>query len=349
VSARELTVEHRAGSPPDPDSWDALARADGNFVQSTLFDEAQRYFAMNPVYFAARHDGRLVGGVKLYRSASRKMPLVTEPITRRFTQLGEIIATSDIPRGTLRSVLSEAVRRHLVEEGAVSLRVSGLYGGEDGLVDPWPQPHSVWDFNVASIELVRPEEELWQGLHASHRTKIRKAERNGLVVSQESAVEPLVALIDETYKGQSSAGPDRGYVRHLAAMPDVSDLFYAVDGAEYLAGVLCLAWGGTVYYQFGGTARVNVGAGAYLHWKVIDHYRRRGMRRYVLGQVAIADDPGNPRFALGITRFKRQFGPVEVASRSTWYLLRPGRHWVARVAAAVVAPARGIVRWMTRK
>jgi hypothetical protein len=349
VSARSgIVVEVQEGRPPDPQAWDDLARASGNIVQSTVFDPAEVFFGMRPVYFAAHDDGRLCGGVKLYASANRKLAPITRPLTLGFTQLGEILVAEGAPAAAVGQALSDAVERHLVSSGAVTLRVSGLYGGLDGLIAPSAAAHAVAQFNVAAVDL-SDGGALWDRLHSSHRAKIRKAERNGIAFVREDSIERLITLMDETYRGQSHSGPDREYVRHAyAALKNQgADLFFAVQGSDYLAGEMCLAWGKVAYYQFGGTARVNVGAGAYLHWQVMNHYKERGMARYVLGQVAVEDDPANPKFVVGISRFKRHFGPEEVPSASRFYILRQRRHQIWTRLSGWARRVRRLATWTT--
>ena len=344
-----IAVHAHVGAPPSSPAWDEMARASANLVQSTHFDAAQAFFAMQPVYFVADDGGRLLGGVKLYRGSSRTLPRLSRRLTLSYLQFGEIVGgTAAGGDDTLADALRAAVIRHLQAEGAVSYRASGFYGGEAGLVRPSKPPSALFEFNVAAVDLARPSSEIWSSLHKSHRAEIRKAERHGLAFVPGGAVEDLVALMDETYKGQTAAGPQRGYVAHLQrTLPGHAELFFVTGGGELLAGALCLTFGDVAYWEYGGTRRGSAGAGTLLHWRLIEHLRARGFSRYLLGQVAARDDPRNPKFAVGITRFKRHFGVVETASSSATWVLRPLPHAAWRALASAAVPFRRL-KWTTR-
>ena len=349
MNASALTIEHRAGGPEDSEGWDDVARSAGNIVQATLFDRVQAFFAMEPVYFLARYEGHIAGGVKIYASASRSLPKLSRKFTLGYLQFGEILHAIPESSGVLAPALRRAVARYLEEKGAVSFRVSGLYGGEDGLLGLDAPAASEFVFNVASIDLRRPEDELWSAVHKSHRADVRRAGREHLGFEVGGDVARLAGLLDETYRGQASAGPDRGYVAHVPhALGKHAELFYVTQAGVDLAGALCLTFGPVAYWLFGGTARQGMGAGPLLQWRLIQHLKGRGFARYVLGQVAAADDPANPKFAQGITRFKRHLGPEEIGSATRTYVLKPWRHAAWRVAAAAAARVRKHSTWTTR-
>jgi GNAT acetyltransferase-like protein len=350
MNAAAIEVEVTEPSPPDPAAWDAVARDRGNLAQSTAFDRSEAFYGMVPVYFTATCRGQLWGGVKLYRSTSRRWRPITRGLSLGFTQFGEsLIAPAAVSGPEVQSALDAAVARHLKAVGAVWLRVSGLYGGE-GLVELPLAPFSESPFNVASIDLARPEAELWASAHKSHRSEVRKAERNAVAFVRDSSVARLVGLLDETYRDQEKPGPNRSYVRHVVESLDgAADLFFAVRGGEYLSGALCLWHGDVAYWQFGGSVRQNLGAGAFLQWRMIQHYQQRGMKRYVLGQVAAAGDSANAKFAVGISRFKRHFGPEETPSTTRLYVLRPARHSIWSRLLAGAAFLRSYTGWTTTR
>jgi hypothetical protein len=326
-----LGVEIAENLPPAPSEWDALAARAGNLAQSTRFDAVEAFFELRPVYIAVSRGGALCGGVKLYRSVPRRLPLLLRSLKLTCIQLGEALAPESPAREEVLTALRAEVERYLDSSGAVSYRAVGLYGGTDALLGMSRCPAAaVRRFNVASIDLRRSLDDLWSNIQKSHRAEIRKAEAGGVTIATDDSVDRLVKLMDATYRDQEIRGPDRDYVRHLHRLlkDGVAELFFATRGSEDLAGALCLRFGSTAYYQFGGTIRSTVGAGAYLQWRIVNVYKESGAQRYVLGQVAAEDEPGNPRFAGGISMFKRKFGPHETASASMYYVLRPWRHTV---------------------
>jgi len=352
VTSTGIEVEVSEQSPPDAMAWDAAARERGNLAQSTALDRSEAFYGMRPVYFTAMHRGRFCGGVKLYRSSSRRWRPLTRGLSLGFTQFGEWLLANEpaVTRADVRFALETAVARHLETVGAVWLRVSGVYGGEDGLVTLPLAPFSESPFNVAAIDLTRPEGELWASIHKSHRGEIRKAERNAVAFVRGGSVSRLVALLDETYRGQEKPGPNRSYVRHVVeSLEGAADLFFAVRGDEDLAGALCLGHGDVAYWQFGGKVRQHLGAGAFLQWRIIQHYQQRGLKRYVLGQVAAGGDTANTKFAVGISRFKRHFGTAETPSATRLYVLRPARYSIWSRLLAGASFLRKCTPWTTTR
>ncbi len=133
----------------------------------------------------------------------------------------------------------------------------------------------------------------------------------------------------------------------VAAAPGSAEYAAALKDTDYLAGALCLPWGGVAYYQFGGTTRTSLGAGTYLQWEVMKHYRELGFSRYVLGQVASGPTPAEAKFAVGISPFKRRFGATELPSASRGYVLRPWRHAIWRTLGRFRRSAEEMRSWTT--
>jgi len=350
VKNEPLQAAVSAGAPPDPSGWDDLARRSGNLVQSTRFDGSEAFFGMRPVYFSVTLQGQLLGGVKVFESASSRWPALTGSLSRGMTQFGEALLPDGGDREQLRVLLDRALSDYLRIRRVVWFRSVGMYGGPDGLVAPAVPVASAWPFRVASVDLRRSENDLWAKLHKAHRAEIRKADQNKLAFIRSGEIDRLVSLLDETYRFQTKSGPNRAYVRHMfESLGQAAELFFAAKDGEYMAGAMCMWQGHTAYWQFGGTRRQAFGAGAFLQWKIIQHYRGRGLERYLLGQVAAEPDPANAKFAGGISRFKRHFGPEESPSEIRLYVLRPWRHRIWSGLAGTTAMMRKAAVWTTRR
>jgi len=331
----------KVDAPTDASEWDLLAEANGNLVQSTAFDGVQSYYRMQPVYFEARSDDRLMGGVRVYRWQARRMRALTASFSQQITQFGELLRprTADATLEEVVASLQIALRDYLRTNAVVSVRTTGLYGDGQLLLDPGPAARWRQNYSVAWLDLERPLADAWRAVHEKHRSWIRKAERLRVTVAEEDDVETLLALLRESYEGQHRVGPNPAYVRHAYASlrkAGRATLFVARSGDEPLAAAMVHRFGRVAYYDFGGVRRDRTGAGHLLHWHIAARLREGGVARYVLGQVASPEGHHDARFAEGISRFKRSFGTREDASHAALFVMRPLRHvlWKA------------VTRWM---
>jgi hypothetical protein len=174
----------------------------------------------------------------------------------------------------------------------------------------------VLDFDTYCIDLTMPEDALWENLKSECRSRIRKAEKLGLQVREETSaefVDEFWAMSIETFaRTQIQPTFRQGFVeemwRHLGPEGRLRVLSAWLD--EERVGTLVLPldnhtmyyWGGASYRRFRGLPAHNL-----LHWEAIKLAQRAGLERYdfvsTLG---------------GAGRFKKTFGPKHVYSSTHW-------------------------------
>jgi Acetyltransferase (GNAT) domain len=329
-------------APSDVGQWDALAEKNGNLVQSTHFDSVQTFFRQQPVYFELWKNDSLVAGVKLFLWSSRKIGKVTETLSRTITQFGEMIFDPSHATNVelIAATLSESVRHYVLSEGIVSCQIGGYYGDERLLLNlESPGLRRQAKFNVAIVDLAQSEDGLWAGMHSKHRNAINKASKSDLAFAQENSFEEFMALLTKSYQTTPKQQPNTEYLKHLQSVlggNGYAMIFLVRQGRLPLAAALISRFGDTAYYAFSGTESNGLGAGTLLQWEIMKFLKRRGVKKYVLGQVAPEVDHDNEKFSVGISRFKRRFGAQEVPSSTSHYVFKDRHDTVWRTLKKIV-------------
>lgn len=339
-------VSVREGSPLDRTTWDLLACQNSSLLQSTLSDGAESYFAQKPVYFEDWESGRLVGGVKLWQRDDARLGPVSAWMTRTLQQFGEGLLASDAAAtaGTWARI-GDAVRGYCRRRGVSTLRVVGYYGSGRPLL--WFEDRPALNrqaFHVAWVDLAAPLADVERRIDPAHRYEARKAARAGLTFREGCDVEVLIGLLAEAYRDNPGKMPDAGYLRHLHGVygrSGATAVYAAWEGSAPISAALVAVYGKVGYYAYGGSRRPSGGASQFLHWNLIKLLHGQGAERYVLGQVAVAADPTNPRFSVGISRFKRLWGVVEEPSQAALYVMDPLRFRAHAMARAVMRGWKG--------
>jgi lipid II:glycine glycyltransferase (peptidoglycan interpeptide bridge formation enzyme) len=157
-----------------------------------------------------------------------------------------------------------------------------------------------------------------------HRRQVRRAEREGVSVSEETDTDILISLLRKTYRDHPRKMPEPDFVHRAAtSLGKRARLFVAWHAGTPTACLLLYEWGPVAYYAFGGNDRESRGAAQLLQWAMIQRACDAGRARYYLGLVGAAGDEKNRRFSVGISGFKRRFGTVEVPSHSALFVRRP--------------------------
>lgn len=177
----------------------------------------------------------------------------------------------------------------------------------------------VLDRHTLVLDLQCGESELLGQMAGSER-KIRKAEREGVIVSEASSPSDIDAFC--RLSAQTSAR-----VRARTAYTDFPPLFFHAMHRELapvgvarfyigwyegepLATCLFLCSPTTMLYYLGGSTRhrelTAKQAPAAVFWHAIRHARRLGMSRFDLGGCTPTSDPEDPRY--GVYAFKKRWG-----------------------------------------
>lgn len=194
------------------------------------------------------------------------------------------------------------------------------------------------------LSLEHSEDELWKGLDAPKRQRVRKAGRMGVSVQELPAEEGLREL--RRLQGESSkriverGGPDISYKRGRELDPvtvlvdaGVGRLIGARVEGEVVSAGLFTCFNGLVYYTLAGHNRkaLDTQAPTMLLWETIKRYRAEGARVFNFGGCASdAVNEGSPEHGLYV--YKKAFGGDTITCASGQKVLRKARHRLAGLA-----------------
>ncbi len=308
----------------DPERWAAAARTSGStvtpFHSYGWLDLAARMTRTRFTALIARVDGADVGVVP-WLSRTRG-PVVTVNWLP-FPYVGPLIAAEHLS-GVLR-VLRRLVRRRraVVSQFGFSPLAAVRRDDLEG------HGFSVAQDGTYVVDTSQDVARRWAGLEGRARTKVRRAERGGVVLA--AAAHPEEVLARVVREAFSARGSSSGYTGDFP--PRASDLArrgllvrwaVARHGGEEVGALVTLGlgtagqvWQGGVLPQYRSTH-----ANTLLYWDSIRWASENGL--HTLDLVGLPDE--------GIERFKSQFGGV----RHTYPVLQhstPGWSHLQRLAA----------------
>lgn len=323
--------------PSNSDVWNALARENDNFLQSTFFDEIQSFYQQTSYYFEMFEDGKLTAGVKVYLWESNRLPKVIKIISKSVTILGQILISSEDKQYTIAK--KNQIRDRLnveLNNFFTTQRITKInYNCYDVKDIPYFDFSSIGTeqrktkYNVAMIDLTQDQETLWANVHSKHRNVIRKAEKEGVTVKEENDINLFLDLLSQTYSRQDKDSPNHDFVKHhfgVLFQNNMASIYMAYHQGVPLVGALITHFGTFCDYSFGGSISNSLGAGNLLHWHLINNLKERGYKYYSLGQVALEKDEANLKFSSGISQFKKRFGTLEVSGFSSSFILNKYSH-----------------------
>ncbi|MEG0518896.1 MAG: peptidoglycan bridge formation glycyltransferase FemA/FemB family protein [Bacteroidales bacterium] len=169
--------------------------------------------------------------------------------------------------------------------------------------------HSIYcRFGSYILDLSQNEEVLLTKIHSKHRNVIKKAEKDGVVISCDSKNRSrCIDLIQKTLKRQ-----------HVPLInQEVWDRFNKIKNVDYwlaeyngkIEGSAIILWGenNKAYYMYGGSSvKPHAGAMNLLHWEAIKKMKERNVLYYDFVGARINPKEGSKYE--GIQRFKSRFG-----------------------------------------
>jgi hypothetical protein len=165
-------------------------------------------------------------------------------------------------------------------------------------------------FGTFKINLQKTEEELFFSLHSGYRNEIRKAEKQGIVISNSTKnMHNAVSVIHETMKRQNKMSHPYSYFARYKSLGDNVECWIASDNGKCVGSAI-LVWNKEcAYYLYGGTGdEAPPYANKYLHWKAILSMKKRGVKFYDF--VGARINPAKGSKYEGIQNFKSRFGGV---------------------------------------
>lgn len=175
-------------------------------------------------------------------------------------------------------------------------------------------------FETYELDLTRDEQALWDNLKSTCRTRVRKGEKNGLTIHEETDADYLDdfwSMAVEVFAKSAKKPPfSRAMLERMEAnLRPRNELIVTTArlGSERIATLIIPHDGRTAMYFAGGSRseRLDLAPNNLLHWKTIQLCKQRGINRY-----DFISNRGNPG------RFKATFGPETRATSTHWEYAR---------------------------
>lgn len=176
-----------------------------------------------------------------------------------------------------------------------------------------PSHHPLFTKYTFVLDLTKSEEQLLGAMHPKTRYNIKVAQKHGVTIQEEEALETFLKLNDETLKRQRFyAHNDLYYQRmwHHLHPTGIARLFTARYGDIVLAAWIIFAWKDTIYYPYGASSRQNreVMAPNLLLWEIAQWAKKEGYKKFDLwGALGPNPDSNDPWY--GFHHFKEGFSP----------------------------------------
>ena len=168
------------------------------------------------------------------------------------------------------------------------------------------------------VDLVRSEEEIFAGFCAPYRNRIRKAERDGVIVVPANGtadVDAYYALHVETYERTGVKPHPRAYFESIFRRflsTGRSDILFAMKDGRPISALNVATFGDAALYWTGANSAEGLAAGAakLLQWTGMRRAKARGAVVYEVGEVFDEATPETKES--GLTSFKSRFGGTSV-------------------------------------
>lgn len=315
-----------------PDRWDEmLIKLGGTLFQSAGWAEYQRGLGDSVPLFASAHDdkGALIGMAVLQHTRS-SMPILAQ-ISGRVELPGHPAVSENARMNSIMAALENKAR----EIGCARLVLNSNMSAESPF-SPSDHGYAVTRRLEFLADLTRDEDELMNSIAKDQRARIRKLERDGVIIEESSDRADLYGLRiaretaqeRRTERGQgyeltkSNAFYDRIY--NYLLKPGIAKLFVARATDDIVAAILFGAFNGRAYSIFSGSTKegYKMGAQSGLYWCAVQYFRERGFSQLNRGGLpASSESEGDPLH--GIYRFKKRLGTEPVLCTSGVKVLSP--------------------------
>jgi len=303
------------GTPPaiiiaretDAESWDrfVLASEAGSFYHRFGWSRILREsLGVEPFYLMARSDDQVVGVLPLVLLSSRLFGRIL--CSMPFLNFGGPCADSG---AVARALIDAAIRKsHELEVDYLELRCAARIP-----TDLASSTHKV----SMSIALDRDPDVLWNGFTSKHRTNVRRAMKNQLVVASGGweLFEEFFAVLERSWRDLGTPLYGRGFFASvLAEFPGETRIHVCRYGERPVAVACNGMQGGVIEGMWAGGMPVarSLNANYVLYWHMIQEACRLGFGRFHLGRSTV--DSGGEWFK---TRWNAN------ALQLYWYYHRP--------------------------
>ena len=177
------------------------------------------------------------------------------------------------------------------------------------------------------VDLTIDEEKLLGTFHTKHRNVIRKAVKDGVVVSK-ATMQEVHDLIADTLARQNVHSPSISYYEKLQNNIPSNVAFYKAELNGIVEGVAVIIYDKDCgYYMYGGSSEHHhVGSVNYLQYEIMLDLKHQGVKTYDLVGARIVLEEGSKYE--GIQRFKSRFASSLVEGYSFKCVINKFKYWL---------------------
>ncbi|MBU0959648.1 MAG: aminoacyltransferase [Nanoarchaeota archaeon] len=220
------------------------------------------------------------------------------------------IFTNSEDKSFLEKIISNLKRKKIPYA-----RIGNTMVGPEKIIDL--ENSKIIERHTFILDLKKSEKELWANFDKKLRNSVRKAEKEGILVSEIKNENELEAYYNLSLETEKYIKESKG--RKTFSLQDYSffkallenklgRFFIAKYGGEAIAGVLFLVWGDKSIYFHSCLSREHSSkqAPSLIQWTSIKELKRYSIKEYDLGGITIGLDRGDSRFF--VYEFKKKFG-----------------------------------------
>lgn len=323
MSSRGDAGEFRIFTDADEAVYDGFVASHplGNFCQAWAWGRVKGRGEWSPARVGYHLDGELVGAAQVL---FRPLPLGR---SLAYAPRGPVVDLETLAGAEARAGLFDGLEALCRARRAICLKVDpcltagnwhwltncGAARTPSGDAFGGTQPKY-----VMRLDLTDGLEAVFAGFRSDYRNRIRKSEKRGVTVrGAESPADwqAFYELLVETAARQEFGIRAKSYFDAIAEELTgacAARLFLAEREGRAVGAILCVAYGPTTWYLYGGMndeGREHY-SGYLLQWEAIRWAHERGCRVYDFRGVAPPEAVDSPLY--GLNRFKSGFGPAEV-------------------------------------
>lgn len=166
-------------------------------------------------------------------------------------------------------------------------------------------------FGSHVVDLSLAEDELWAKLHSKHRNVIKKAEKDGIVITKgvsDKIISDYHSIDLDTWARSEKKAANLAALKHQAEKLGDKVVFYmAYEEDDPQSGAIFYYNKEMCYYMHGANKNnPHTGSGNLLQWKAMLDMKEKGVKYFSFVGCRINEDE-NSKFH-GIQRFKERFG-----------------------------------------
>ena len=259
---------------------------------------------------------------------------VLEAAALCFLDRGRIRCTLTIPSSppvAPDSPFWDGVRAYIAELGVTDLEIS-TFGSPESRIPPWPGETERIERTEFAMELRGVD--LLARLSKSHRERVSKGRRKGLIVRRDGsdqAIDAHVALHINSMDRRKSRGEDVSLAFERAGsaallVSGAGELYQAMLGEHVASSLLVLRSKTGAYSESSGNSKEGMGIGAshFLRYETAVTLQAEGIDIFYLGGARPSEE--------GLRAFKAGFGTTPIDTQSVVsYLGGPLRHKLSTV------------------